>query len=172
MAAPVLETDRLILRPHRPSDLDECAAMWSDPAVTRYISSRTFSREEAWARLLRYAGHWQWLNYGFWAIEVKGAGLFAGELGFADFQREVVPRIEFPEAGWVLASPYHGRGYGTEAVGAVLRWADARWSSTTCLIHPDNLPSLQLAAKCGYGESARTVYHGNPAIIFQRSVMK
>src|SRR5436190_1865096 len=30
-----LSTERLVLRPHRPVDLDESAAMWGDPEVTR-----------------------------------------------------------------------------------------------------------------------------------------
>ena len=48
--------------------------MWADPAVTRFIGGRVFNREEVWARLLRYAGHWQWMGYGFWAIEEKESG--------------------------------------------------------------------------------------------------
>ena len=44
---PVLETDRLILRPVCPEDADDFFAFASDPLVTRYITWTTHrSREE------------------------------------------------------------------------------------------------------------------------------
>ena len=113
-----------------------------------------------------------WLEYGFWAIEEKATQTFAGELGFADFARDLQPRLQAPEAGWVLASHYHGRGYGCEALRAVLAWADARFPSTACLIQPENAASIRLARKCGYEESARTVYKGQATIVFHRGDVK
>ena len=62
---PVLETARLFLRGHEIGDFENTAAMWADPQGTRHIGGRAFSREESWARLLRYVGHWQMLGYGF-----------------------------------------------------------------------------------------------------------
>jgi len=142
--------------------------MWADPAVTRFISGRAFNREEVWARLLRYAGHWQWMEYGFWAMEDKATGCFAGELGLAEFEREMEPRLDTPEAGWVVAKQFHGRGYASEALVAVLAWADARMPATTCLIHPENQASLRLAAKYGYRRTLQTVYKGQETMILRR----
>jgi RimJ/RimL family protein N-acetyltransferase len=89
--APSIETERLVLRAHRPADLPDCAAMWGDPAVTRYIGGRPFTREQTWHKILRYAGLWSLLGYGYWAIEEKATHRFAGELGFADFKRDIDP---------------------------------------------------------------------------------
>jgi RimJ/RimL family protein N-acetyltransferase len=50
---------------------------------------------------------------------------FVGEVGFADFRREINPPLDAPEAGWVLASWAAGNGLATEAMIAALRWADA-----------------------------------------------
>jgi RimJ/RimL family protein N-acetyltransferase len=168
---PVIETERLRLRAHRPDDLGDGAAMWGDPIVTRYIGGKPFTREEVWARLLRYAGHWSWLGFGYWAIEEKATGSFAGEVGFADFKRELESSIEgMPEIGWVLASRAHGQGYATEAVKAVLQWGDARFgrARTVCLIHPENAASVRVAEKCGYGELRRTTYKSQPTIVLAR----
>jgi RimJ/RimL family protein N-acetyltransferase len=168
---PVIETDRLRLRAHRPEDLGEGTAMWGDPIVTRYIGGKPFTREEVWARLLRYAGHWSWLGFGYWAIEEKATGGFAGEVGFADFKRELEASIEgMPEIGWVVASHAHGHGYATEAVRAVLKWGDARFgrARTVCLIHPENAASLRVAEKCGYEELRRTTYKSQPTIVLAR----
>lgn len=170
-AAPRIETERLILRAHRLPDMNACATLWADPTVTRYIGGRPFTREEVWARLLRYTGHWPLLGYGYWAIEEKGTGEFVGELGFADCRRDLGRPLEgTPEIGWVLATSQHGRGYATEAVRAVLGWGDANLgvTRTICLIHPDNLASIRLAEKFGYREFHRTVYHGEPSLLLER----
>ena len=168
---PIIETERLALRGHRKEDFRDCAEMWAHPDVVRYIGGRPFSGEEVWARLLRYAGHWEWMGYGFWAIEEKATGAFAGELGFAEFKREMEHSIQgVPEIGWVLAPRTHGQGYATEAVRAVVAWGDRHFGSarTVCLIHPDNLRSVHVAEKCGYKEIQRTTYKGQAALIFDR----
>jgi RimJ/RimL family protein N-acetyltransferase len=166
----VLETERLLLRRHTVADLDSCADLWRDATVTRYIGGRPYSREETWARLLRYIGHWEALGYGFWAVEEKATGQFAGELGFADFKREIDPPIAEPEAGWAFLPRVHGRGYATEALRAALSWADAHFEEprTVCLIHPENAPSFRVAEKCGFRESRRAVYKDHTAVVLAR----
>ena len=169
--APVIETPRLRLRPHAPADLDVCAALWGDAAVTRFIGGRPFTREEVWARILRYAGHWLWLDFGFWIIEEKDTSRFLGEVGFGDFQRQIIPPLQgIPEIGWVLSPHAHGLGYATEAVGAVVAWGEKHFGAvrTVCIIHPDNVASLRVAARCGYREWRHTEYHGVPITLFER----
>ncbi len=174
---PQLETARLILRGHALADLDDCAAMWADPEIVRHIGGQPSTREQAWARLLRYVGHWELLGFGFWAIVEKSSGRFAGELGLADFKRELEPDslhsgppIGDLETGWVVAPWAHGRGFATEALQAALAWGDARFPgrSTACVIEPANTASIRLATKCGYVESSRATYHGDSIVIFRR----
>jgi RimJ/RimL family protein N-acetyltransferase len=168
---PVLETPRLVLTCHQVSDFEESYAMWSDPAVTRYISGKPATREEVWARLLRYLGLWALLGYGCWVVRERGAGVFVGEVGLIDFRRDLSPPLgETPEAAWVLSPASHGKGYATEAVGAVLNWAKSHVKSEriACLIHPDNQASIRVAAKCGFRELGRTTYKDEPVIRFER----
>ena len=169
--APVTESARLRLRPHTPDDLDACAAMWGDPVVTRFIGGRPFTREEVWARILRYVGHWHWMSYGFWAVEEKDTGLFIGEAGFAEFHRQIEPPLKgIPEIGWAFVPQAHGKGYATETVRAVVAWGDERFGrrQTACIIDPANAASIRVAEKCGYGLSQQTQYHGHPTYIFRR----
>lgn len=56
--APVLSTDRFILRGHRTSDFDDSAAMWADPEVVAMISDEPSTEVQSWTRLLSYTGHW------------------------------------------------------------------------------------------------------------------
>ena len=169
--APVLQTARLILRGPTLADFDECAAMWADPLVTRHIGGRPSTGEEAWSRLLRYAGLWALLGYGYWTVRERDTGRFVGDVGLADFRREVTPALgDAPEAGWVLAPWAHGRGFATEAVRAVLAWSDAHLAAphTVCLIAPENTASIHVAEKCGFRERTRGTYKGEEAIILER----
>jgi RimJ/RimL family protein N-acetyltransferase len=168
---PVIETQRLTMRGHRLEDFVDCAAMWADPLVTRHIGGKPFSKEETWARLLRYVGHWSWLGFGYWAIEEKDTGSFVGELGFADYKRDIEPSLEgAPELGWALASGVHGKGYATEAVRAIVAWGEAHFGlvRTVCIVHTENLASIRVAEKCGYREFQRATYKGHSTILFAR----
>ncbi len=112
------------------------------------------------------------MGFGFWALEEKATGAFLGELGFADFKRDMLPPLgDSPEAGWVLSQTAHGKGYATEALRAATAWSDESLGAprSVCIIHPENAPSLHVAEKLGYLEERRAEYKGNPVIVFARS---
>jgi RimJ/RimL family protein N-acetyltransferase len=171
-APPVLETERTILRPHRLEDFDAYCAMWTKPAVFRFIGGRARDREESWQRFLRHAGLWSLLGFGFWAIEDKASRRFIGEAGFHDLKRDIAPSIEgIPEAGWALVPDTHGKGLATEVVGRIVAFGDEALGSprTVCIIDPENAASLNVARKCGFREFARTDYHDHATILLERS---
>lgn len=169
--APVLQTERLILRGHTLADFDECYSVWSDPLVTRHVGGRPSTEEETWARVLRYGGLWALLGYGYWAVRERETGRYVGDVGLADFRRDVTPPLgRDPEAGWVLAAWAHGRGYATEAVRAVLAWSDATLpaSRVVALIDKDNAASIHVAQKCGFRERERGIYKEGEVVIYER----
>lgn len=166
---PVLETARLVLRAHRPTDLTDCAAMWGDPYVVRFIGRDPSSRQQTWARMLTYAGLWATLGFGYWAVEEKASGRLVGEVGFAEFRRDLRPSIEgMPEAGWVFVTAVHGQGYATEAVRAAIAWGDQRFTRTVCIISPDHRASIRVAEKCGYREIGPALYRNEPTLLMAR----
>jgi RimJ/RimL family protein N-acetyltransferase len=170
-APSALDTERLTMRRPRREDFEEALAMWADPTVVRYISGKPATREEMWARLLRYVGHWELLGYGFWVVRDKSTGRFVGEVGLAHFQRDIQPPLgDAKEAGWVLSPWAHGKGFATEAVRAALRWAEDAFGPerVVCLIHPDNEASLRVAHTCGFREFARGTYKGEPTRLLER----
>src|ERR1700722_1741371 len=174
LQVPVLETERLRLRGHGIGDLADCAAMWADPEVIRYTTRKPLTEEDSWTRLLRYVGHWALMGFGYWVVEEKATGRFAGEIGFADFKRDIEPSLKgVPEIGWALASQAHGKGYATEAVRAAVAWGDANFgvARTAFLIDPENLASVRVAEKCGYRELQRTAYKERPILMFGRERM-
>jgi RimJ/RimL family protein N-acetyltransferase len=150
--APVLETPRLRLRGHTLEDFDAVAAMWADPETVRFIGKgEPFGEDVVWPRLQRSAGAWPILGYGFWAIEHAASGRLIGEAGFLE-QHPPGEGPRTPEAGWMLESAAWGQGYAGEAVAAMLAWGDQRFARTTCIISPENAPSIALARRHGYRE--------------------
>jgi RimJ/RimL family protein N-acetyltransferase len=168
--APDLETPRLTMRAHRLEDFADCAAMWLDPEVTRFISAISQTEEDVWARLLRYAGHWSLLGFGYWAVRERTTGRFVGDVGFANLRRTITPPLgDAPEAGWVLAHWAHGQGFATEAVTAALAWAATAFAGpTVCIIDPDNAASIRVAEKVGYRLVTQATYRGEPVLSYER----
>jgi RimJ/RimL family protein N-acetyltransferase len=168
---PILETERLTLRGQRLEDFPAFAAMWADPIVTRFIGGAPLSEEDAWSKFMRIAGHWSLLGFGFWGIFEKASERRIGEAGILDVKREIVPSFHgVPEIGWGLLPAVHGKGYATEAVQAVLAWAENHFGKVrmVCIIDPENTPSLRVAERSGFKEFARTTYKGDPTVILER----
>ena len=168
---PVLTTARLRLRPHRREDFEASAAMWADPDVVRYITGTPFSAEASWARLLRYGGLWPMLGYGYWVVETRQDGAFVGEVGFADFRREVEPPTSLsPEAGWAFRSDAHGKGYASEATACMFEWADRALGAagTFCILNLHNAASVRVARKAGFEDQATIRLRGAPTTLMRR----
>ncbi|MBU8899608.1 GNAT family N-acetyltransferase [Corallococcus sp. H22C18031201] len=166
-----IDTERLTLRRPRLEDFEEALAMWGDPEVTRYITGKAATREEMWSRLLRYVGHWELMGYGFWVVREKSTGRFAGEVGLADFRRDIELSFDgAKEMGWVLSSAFHGKGFATEAITAALKWVEGRFGPerVVCIIDPANEPSRKVALKVGFRECARGSYKGSPTVMYER----
>jgi RimJ/RimL family protein N-acetyltransferase len=179
VGVPELVTERLVIRSYRASDHPACAAMWSDPELVRHIGGRGFSPEEVWTRILRHVGHWAVLGFGYWVIEERATGRFAGEVGVADVRREIEPAWgDVLEAGWALAPWAQGRGLATEAVTAMLAWVDrerakgaagvAAGRRLVCMIEATNVASRRVAEKVGFRERGMGRYQGEALVIYER----
>ena len=167
---PILSTDRLLLRAITLDDFDAYARIWQNEKVVQFIGGRPLSREACWARLLRSAGHWRLLGYGFWGIVERLSGQMIGEAGFLSLQRDIQPSLQGTfETGWCLLPEYQGNGYAFEAMHSAMSWAERTLPARdfTCIISPENWPSIALAHKLGFREEVLTNYHG-PIVVFRK----
>jgi aminoglycoside 6'-N-acetyltransferase len=144
-----LRTKRLILRRFREEDLPRMMAYRNDPVVARYDGFDTITEAQARAfmagqALIRPGEPGQWLQI---ALELPGEGLI-GDLGFCVDEN----RIGSAEIGYRLAREYWGRGYASEAVGAVLGWAFdvLRLHRVVALIDTRNERSIRLVERFGF----------------------
>lgn len=170
-AAPVIETERLIMRGLNVDAFPSIAEMWADPEVTRYVCGEPLNEEAAWSRFLRLAGHWLMMGYGYWLVEEKSTGDVIGQVGFGDFKREVTPSIKGePEIGWLFRRVAHGKGFATEASLAAVQWGDKHFDGArmSCIIDESNKASIRVAQKCGFIETARADHGGDEIILMHR----
>jgi RimJ/RimL family protein N-acetyltransferase len=164
-----IETERLILRLHELTDFPLLKIMWEDPTTTRYTIGKPSTEQQSWARLMNYRGHWALMNYGYWAVEEKSSGKYIGDIGFADFKRDMTPSIEgIPELGWCLAQEFRGKGYATEALRVAINWGKIHLPSKSiaCIISPANKTSLRVAEKCGFTTPQTAQYLGEETILY------
>lgn len=167
----MIETERLLLRPHMVEDFDAFKAMSQDTEVMRYIGREPSTVDEAWLRFLAHFGRWQIQGYGMFAIIEKTTGQFIGDAGFSDFHRDLGPSFDpFHEAAWVLCTNGQNKGYAFEAMAAAHIWLEKQFKpdKTVCIVSPENIPSIKLASKLGYQETGPGRYKDADVIMFER----
>lgn len=151
-----IETERLLLRPHRMADLDDLAAFHGDPEVVRHVPwpvrDRAATEETLRVKLTQTAlvAHGQWLVL---AVELRSTGTVVGEVLLkwaSDRQGEI---------GFALAAPHQRKGYAAEAATAVLRlgFDDLGFHRITAVVIEGNEASARLLGRLGLRQEARHV---------------
>ncbi len=167
----MIETERLLLRPHIATDFPDFKAMSQDPEVMQYIGRKPSTDDESWLRFLAHFGRWKLLGYGLFAIIEKETGLFLGDAGFSDFRRGLGSDFDpFHEAAWILSTAGQNKGYASEAMTAAHIWLEKQYKpkKTVCIISPENEPSIRLASKLGYEKTGLGNYKDSDVIMFER----
>ncbi|MEO6361142.1 MAG: GNAT family N-acetyltransferase [Sphingomicrobium sp.] len=167
---PVLETERLILRPFEKSDFAAHLTIMERPEVHRHLGP-VLSREDLWRRSVGSVGMWAVVGFGGWMVVTKSDGRLVGNTGFFDARRALEPNFAgAPEMGWIFDTSVHGQGIAHEACTAALSWSDANSSQSPvwAIADPDNERSLRLAAKLGFERLDDSAYHGEPIAIMRR----
>jgi len=161
----------LLLRGFREDDLDEHAAILSDPVVMEHFDGHLFGREDSWRRLLGGVGLWSLQGTGLLAAERKADGKLVGHVGLFDYHREITPSIEgVPELGYIFAAEVHGQGIAREACDALMQWADETLDAdeTVAIISMSNTPSMKLAERLGYQRQPDGIYREEPISLWRR----
>ena len=143
-SAPVIVGERVILRPHRASDIEAIAALYqSDRAA--WIGGQQ-NRTVAWRWLGYDVGQWGLLGFGSWAVDDLKSGAFAGQIGLN--KPDNFPEVEL---GWLLFDGFESRGFACEAAMLARRFAFETLGLTTLVsyIDPGNLRSIRLAERLG-----------------------
>ena len=144
LTAPVIVGERVILRPHRASDIDAIAALYEGDRAA-YIGGQQ-SRATVWRWLGYDAGQWGLLGFGSWAVDDLKSGQFAGQVALNK-------PVNFPEIelGWLVFDAFEGCGLAFEAAVLARRFGFEELGIDTIVsyIAPENQRSIRLAERLG-----------------------
>jgi RimJ/RimL family protein N-acetyltransferase len=145
----MIESERLVLRRWRDSDLAPFAALNSDQTAMRFMPG-TMTLDETRAMVGRIRDHFEAYGFGAWAVEAPGVAPFIGFVGLqhVTFDAPFVPAVEI---GWRLLPAYWGRGFATEAATAALRYGfeELNLDQIVSFTVPANKPSWSVMERIG-----------------------
>lgn len=119
-----LTTERLLLRPFRPSDAPAVHAACQDPDIPRWTSvpsPYTLLDAEHFTGTFSPQGWRQETDLSF-AVLTRDAQVLVGAVGLVRLDRLRTPERQ-AELGYWTAREQRGKGYTAEAAAAVVRWA-------------------------------------------------
>ena len=161
-----IETERLILRQWRGSDVAPNMAMLSDPGTARYITADgkpITDLMNGWRNAAIMAGHWVLNGIGMFVVEEKATGKFTGRVG-----PWFPPSWAGYEIGWGVAKQFRGKGYALEAARAAITWSFATFELDKIIhcIDRQNAPSQAVARRLGAVIEGETTLLGHPSDVW------
>ena len=145
----IVRTERLVLRPHRPDDVDAVYEACQDPQIQRWIGAlpRPYTPEAARTWVEEVAPKERAEGRGM-PVVVEAEGRLAGAGGV-----HLVPGRLGPEIGYWLAPWARGHGYAAEMADALARWA-LRHGAPRVHLYADvgNTASQAVARRAGFAQ--------------------
>ena len=146
---PTLATRRLKLRAFAARDLAGLHACFGDEQAMRYWNAPASKSEAQTERWLKYlAKTTSPFDHLAWAVAEKRSDRCIGMVNY--HHREA--RNQKLEIGYIVMPAQQGRGFGTEAVAALVEYCLGSLAvhRIEALIHPDNAASLRLVERLGF----------------------
>lgn len=174
MAEWVLETERLRLRPIRPGDAELQSRYLNSAEATRHLGGpATLEQiEEKHAKSIAFHAR---EGFGWLMVFERESGEPVGHCGLKRVDSEGAKNPGDVEIGWMIRQDRWRRGYASEAVRAVLRWAFADHGAplVVALTSHANEPSRRLMERLGMErrqdldfEDPRFPPEDNPTILY------
>ena len=143
-----IETERLLLRRLRESDLVSFLAYRNDPEVARYQDWEGCTEAEA-RNMIQALKREEPFTPGEWfqfAVELKETGELVGDLGF-----RIGEDGRQAEVGYTLAKGHWGEGYASEAVSRLLDHAfkELGLHRVHATVDQENVPSVAVLERLG-----------------------
>jgi len=139
------QTERLLLSPWEPSDLEAFHAIWGDPKVIFWGANADVEASRALLEKVRGESAEAPDGFGWFAVREQAAGEVCANVFLQPYRYG--PGWEL---GYHVARSSQGRGYATEASRALIDFALATGQGpVTALVLPDNAPSQRVVHKLG-----------------------
>lgn len=145
MTTPIIETERLILRPWREEDAADLYRSAGDPEVGPAAGWAPHTSVEDSLRVLRTI----LMKPDTWALTLRGSDAPIGSIGI--FPSPCSQANGQPEIGYWLARPLWGKGYMPEAVRVLIESCFDRGAEAVWCAHAElNAKSRRVIEKCGF----------------------
>ncbi len=165
MLPPILETERLILRPFTIDDIAACQLMNLDAEVSKYTGDGGIvSLEEIERRITENVlGDYKKYGYGRLAVELKSGEPFIGFCGL-----KYIPEDDEVDLGYRLMKKHWGQGLATEACVACMDYGfnTLKLERIMAMVMPDNLGSINVLKKLGFAFEKEVMEDGERALVF------
>jgi RimJ/RimL family protein N-acetyltransferase len=162
---PTLETERLILRGWRMSDVEPLARIYSTPGDgdMNFVGGPA-DIEAAWRVVCIRLGHWALRGHGPFAVATKHDDRLVGWCGTLHHIEDNAPELTY-----AVHHDVRRRGYAREALHRALRhyFDQEQWPSVAAYIAAENHPSLNLVANMGAQREADTVRTEKPKQVWR-----
>ena len=145
----MIETPRLILREFDPEDLAGLYSLYEE-SDTRFLQPLSENREEELEKLKSYIHYiYGFYGFGLWVVCLKESGRLIGRCGL---QVEFIQDQGEYELGYMISGKYGRKGYGKEAVTAILEYAEEELEAPRVILRIDteNEPSRRFAENMGF----------------------
>lgn len=144
----ITETERLIIREMRQSDLDALCRIMCDEEVMHAAYESAFSIEEVQGWLNRHLKRYEDYGFGLWAVLLKETGEMIGQCGLT---LQTWNDKEILEIGYLFQKAYWHKGYATEAAIACKEYAFTvlNASSVYSMIRDTHIASQNVAIRNG-----------------------
>lgn len=162
----VLESERLLFRPHRAADLEAFCAMEADAEVRRYVGGAPRTREAAEAKFRGMCTGPTEDRLAIWATDLKSEDRYIGRCGlYPHFNGDAKVPAE-AVLGFYLAREFWGRGLATEAGRAFVNFGfdELGLSRIVTAVQAGNAASVRVLEKLGFvlasvEQGPRSFYH-------------
>jgi len=161
-----IRTDRLTIRAFTLDDVPAIhTALYGDATAMHFIGG-PHTLERTRQGIAGYIEHQRSAGYSFWAITESDSGAIIGEAGLYPMNG-VGPDVEL---GYALGSPWWGRGYATEAAGAILQAAfdHLEVPRVVAVAKRENAASLHVLDKLGFRMEGERDAWGSRQLFFVR----
>jgi RimJ/RimL family protein N-acetyltransferase len=148
MTSERIPSARLSLVPLTVTDADEMVGVLGADALYAFTGGTPPGLDELRDRYVRLTagrspdGSQEWHN---WIVRLQRGGTAVGYV-----QATIADAGARAEIAWVIGVDWQGRGYATEAAGALVAWLDSRGvAAIQAHIHPDHVASAAVARRAG-----------------------
>jgi ribosomal-protein-alanine N-acetyltransferase len=146
---PIIETQRMILRQVRITDVDEIYQLRNDTQTVEFTARPPFeSKKEAVELIEKMLASYASSDGLSWSITIKGEDKVIGGVGFWRFEREHFRA----EIGYSLLPAYWNLGYMSEAILPVIDFGFEHVGihSIEANLNPHNIASEKILLKAGF----------------------